>query len=97
MELTLHADDTAFDLQDVRSVLNTALSREYSLAQARRNAYQRACEEFERRFEIDSDKFLADFEAGRLGDDAVFFDWYAAKRGLDQWDRRASILAEVAL
>ncbi len=97
MELTLRADDTTFDLKDVRAVLNTALSREYSLAQARRSAYQRVCEEFERRFEINSDKFLVDFEAGRLVDDAVYFDWYAAKRGYDQWDRRASILAEVAL
>lgn len=97
MELTLRAEDTRFDLTEVRFVLNTALSRESSLAHARRDAYQRVCQEFERRFDIDSDKFLVDFEAGRLGDDAVYFDWYAAKRGFDQWDRRASILAEVAL
>lgn len=31
------------------------------------------------------------------GDDLECFDWYAAKRGLDLWDRRARILSGVAV
>jgi len=37
------------------------------------------------------------FEAGELGDDADYFDWFAAKRGLDLWDRRCRILIEAAV
>jgi hypothetical protein len=36
------------------------------------------------------------FEAGELGDDAAYFDWFAAKRGLDIWEKRARILAGVS-
>ena len=32
---------------------------------------------------MSSDEFMQRFEAGELGDDAVYFNWYAAKRGLD--------------
>ena len=37
------------------------------------------------------------FEAGQLGDEAQYFDWYAAKRGLDIWDRRFRILSGVSV
>jgi hypothetical protein len=29
-----------------------------------------------------SEKFLEQFDAGKLGDEQDFFDWYAAARGL---------------
>ena len=32
---------------------------------------------------MSSDEFMQRFEAGELGDDAVYFNWYAAKCGLD--------------
>jgi len=32
---------------------------------------------------MDSDIFMEKFDSGELGDDDDFFDWYAAKRGLD--------------
>ena len=32
---------------------------------------------------MSSDEFMRRFEAGELGDDAIYFDWYAAKCGLD--------------
>ena len=37
---------------------------------------------------MSSDEFMQRFEAGELGDDAVYFDWYAAKRGLDVMRRK---------
>ena len=97
MEITLNTGQTAFDLNDVRAALRAALSREAILARTRRNAYERTCKEFEARFNIASDQFLMDFEAGTLGDDLEYFDWYAAKRGLDLWDRRTEILSGVAV
>ena len=32
------------------------------------------------------------FEYGEFGDDEDFFDWYAAKRGLDIWNKKLEIL-----
>jgi hypothetical protein len=97
MEITLGTEQTVFDPNDVRIVLRAALNNEMILARARRNAYERTCQEFEGRFQITSDRFLEDFEAGHLGDDLEYFDWYAAKRAFDLWDRRARILAGVTV
>ena len=41
------------------------------------------------------DEFMRQFESGALGDQAQYFDWYAAKRGLDLWERRYRILSGV--
>ena len=84
-------------MDDVRAALKAALGREAVLACTRRNAYERTCQDFEAQFKITSDQFLRDFEAGTLGDDLECFDWYAAKRGLDLWDRRTEILSGVAV
>lgn len=97
MEITLNTGQSTFDLSDVRAALQAALSREVILARARRKSYERVCQDFEAQFKITSDQFLRDFEAGTLGDDLEYFDWYAAKRGLDLWDRRARILSGVAV
>jgi len=35
------------------------------------------------------------FEAEELGDDNDFFDWYAAKRGLDFWTKRLKIISAI--
>lgn len=97
MNITLRTDQTSYDLSDVRAALQTALNREVVLARARRKSYERNCREFETRFGLSSDQFLNDFEAGALGDDPEYFDWYAAKRGFDLWDRRSKILDGVVV
>ena len=38
---------------------------------------------------------MRQFESGRLGDEPQYFDGYAAKRGLDLWERRYRILSGV--
>lgn len=42
---------------------------------------------------MSSEEFLEQFEAGQLGDDKEFFDWYAAARGLKLWQERHEILS----
>ena len=44
-----------------------------------------------------SDEFMQQFEAGTLGDDAIYFTWYAAKRGLDIWNHKLLILSGVTV
>jgi hypothetical protein len=83
--------------QEVREVLLAALLHERQMADARRASYARACQAFERQYLRSSEQFMHQFEAGELGDDAAYFDWFAAKRGLDIWEKRARILAGVSV
>jgi len=82
---------------EIKAVLDSALRRETELAAARRDYFARACRDFEKRLGLSSEQFMQQFEAGLLGDDAVYFDWYAAKRGLDLWERRYRILSGISV
>lgn len=84
------------NLDEVRTVLNGALRQETELARARQAHFERACLSFEQQYNMSSDAFMRQFEAGLLGDDAAYFDWYAAKRGFDLWKRKSAILAGVS-
>ena len=88
---------TGVDADEVRNVLDSALRHEAELARARRAHFERACAAFEEQYRMSSDEFMRQFESGTLGDEAAYFDWYAAKRGLDLWDRRLRILSEVSV
>lgn len=51
-------------------------------------SFEERCRAFELEYHMSSDEFMRRFEAGELGDDAVYFTWYAAKRGLDVMRRK---------
>lgn len=97
MEITLKNELATFDLKDVHAALRAALQHEVALARARRDSYKHQCQEFESHYRLTSDEFMKQFENGTLGDDPEYFDWYAAKRGLDIWARRSQILAGISL
>ena len=95
-EIALKAGSSApFSLDEVRQVVDSALRREADLADARRAYFARQCSAFEEKHEMTSDEFMERFESGTLGDGIEYFDWYAAKRGLDLWERRVHILAGI--
>ncbi len=79
---------TAASLDEIRHVLSHALHNEAELAGARRAYFERTCRAFEQQHQMSSEEFMVQFESGALGDDAEYFDWYAAKRGFDLWKRR---------
>jgi len=96
-EIALKATFSApVQLDKVRRVLNSALGQEADLAQTQRAYFEHACQAFEQQYQMSSEEFLLQFEAGSLGDQAPYFDWYAAKRGLDVWGRRYRILSGIA-
>lgn len=72
-------------------MLISVLNQEMTLAKGKRQFFGRICQQFEEQFSLSSDQFMADFEAGILGDDPEYFDWYVAKRGDNLWDRRSKI------
>jgi hypothetical protein len=86
-----------YSLDEVRRVVDSALRHEADLAEARRIYFERQCRAFEQKHQMTSDEFMEQFESGALGDDAEYFDWYAAKRGFDLWQRRFHILAGVQI
>ena len=59
--------------------------------------YSDICENFEKNYETDSDTFMEKFNSGEPGDDDDFFDWYAAKRGLDTWNKKLKIILGIQI
>jgi hypothetical protein len=86
-----------FSSDEIRTTILDALQSETAQAQLRRDYYAEQCAAFEREHGFSSDEFVRRFEAGSLGDDAMYFDWFAAKRGLDLWSRRFRILSGVSV
>ena len=83
------------NLDAVRRVLGNALRHDLDLAGARRTYFERTCRAFEQQHQMSSEEFMRQFESGTLGDAAEYFDWYAAKRGFDLWERRFHVLSGV--
>ena len=72
--------------------IKTSLRREYALCSNAVTFYEKAIKDFEQKHHLLTDIFLKQFEAGKMSDDADFFDWYAFARLLDQWQKTQSVL-----
>ena len=92
MDIALKIRQPEFSASEVRDAVDHAIR-----AETRRDYYEETCRTFEQEYTMSSDEFLARFEAGDLGDDAAYFDWYAAKRGFDLWEKHYRILSGVSL
>ncbi len=97
MTLALKLEGNEFSEQEVQEVVASALASEVAQAEARRAYFAKLCTQFEEKYGFSSDEFMRRFEAGELGDEEELFDWYAAKRGFDLWDRRYRILSQVTV
>ena len=81
----------------VKDIVRDALMNEAKLARFRYEQFQRECATFEQQFNMPSDEFLQRFDAGEMGDDEVYFDWFAAVRGRNVWQQKAQVLATDSL
>ena len=97
MDVTLTIGYPEFTQTEIQSTLTYALNNEADYAKLQRDYFATMCKQFESQYQLASDEFMHEFEAGNLGDDTYTFDWYAAKRGLDLWSRRFSILSKISL
>ncbi|WP_410509244.1 hypothetical protein RSJ42_03015 [Methanosarcina hadiensis] len=91
MDLTLQID-TDYSLQEASEVVRAALEHEKHLAKYKVQRYSMICDEYEDQYDLISTELLQKIEAGELLDDDNFFDWYAAKKGLDHWKKKLSVL-----
>lgn len=46
---------------------------------------------------MNSGVFMKKFESGELDDRDDFFDWYAAKKGLDTWSKKLNVLSGISV
>ncbi|MBI5303672.1 MAG: hypothetical protein HY868_16165 [Chloroflexi bacterium] len=80
----------------VKDIVKAALKSEAVMARLRYEQFAKECQSFEQRFQMTTDQFLAEFDAGKLGDAEEYFDWFAAARGRAVWMQKAQVLIEVA-
>jgi len=84
-----------YPMQEVGSIIKSALIRDTDIALYKRKKYTRVCKRFEKKYNMSSDEFVDKLESDELDDSDDYFDWFAAKKGLDIWERRLRILAGV--
>lgn len=97
MSFTLNIE-TGFSPQEVREAIRSALEHEKHVAKYKIERYSAICKGFEGKFGYSSSELRARFEAGNImGEDSDFFDWYAAKRELDHWNKKLEILSGISL
>ncbi len=86
-----------FSLQEVSNVIRSALALDERIARHKIVKYSSSCKNFETKYGMSSDIFMEKFDSGQLDDRDDFFDWYAAKKGLDTWNKKLEILSGISL
>lgn len=97
MSLALKTDVSGYKKGSIRNAVSFALNSAVTQARQRFDHYSALCRRFEKKYRMTSNKFIQRFEDGSLGDEQDYFDWFAAKRGLDIWRERYEILSGVSL
>lgn len=97
MNLAVKTDESRYKKGSIRSAVSFALNSAASHAQQRFEHYSVICKTFEKKHKMTSAKFVEKFDAGVLGDEQEYFDWYAAVRGLNLWRERYEILSGVSV
>ncbi len=72
--------------------IKTSLKREYILCSNAIAFYKKNLKEFEQKYHLSTQTFLKRFEAGQMGDEADYFDWYAFAKLFAQWQKTQSAL-----
>ena len=93
MNLSVRTNESRYEKGSVRNAVSFALNTASVNARQRFEHYAGICKTFEKKYKMTSEKFLEQFETGKLDDDLEFFDWYAAARGLNLWRERYEILS----
>ena len=76
-----------FSMQEVSDEIRSALALDERLAKHKKARYYDLCKDFETKYKMSSDIFMQKFESGHLDDLDDYFDWYAAKKGLNHWNK----------
>lgn len=88
--------ETSFSSQEVTEAIRSALEHEKYVARYKVKRYSAICRDFETKFGFSSNELRTKFETANISKESSFFDWYAAKRGLDRWNKRLGILSDIS-
>jgi len=80
-----------FPMQQANEI-KVSLKREYALYSNAVTFYKKALQEFEEKYQLSTRTFLKRFEAGQMGDEADYFDWYAFAKLLSRWRKTLSAI-----
>lgn len=72
--------------------IKTSLKREYDLYSNAVAFYKKALKDLEEKHKLSTKTFLKKFEAGQLGDEADYFEWYAFAKLLTRWRKALSAI-----
>ena len=72
--------------------IKLSLKREYDLYSNATAFYKKVLQEFEKKYQLSTQTFLERFEAGQMGDEADYFDWYAFAKLLVRWRETQSAI-----
>jgi len=97
MNLSVKTNSSRYEKGSIRNAVSFALNSAALNARQRFEHYGGICKKFEKKYKMTSAKFMEQFDAGKLGDEQEFFDWYAASRGLNLWRERYEILSGVSV
>lgn len=97
MTLALKTDVSGYKKGEIRNAVSYALTSATTHARQRFEYYANLCAGFEKRYQLSTDEFIQKFDSGILGDEPDYFDWYAARRGMDIWKSRFEILSGVSV
>ncbi|WP_292388261.1 hypothetical protein [Methanosarcina sp. UBA5] len=95
MSFTLSIE-TNFSPQEVTEAIRSALEHEKHVARYKIKRYSSICREFETKFGFSSAELQIKLETSCENKESSFFDWYAAKRELDHWNKRLEILSGIS-
>ena len=74
---------SATTANDAVLIIKRSLEREIGLLEMKMRLAEEEIKEFERRYKMDSQKFLSRFENGELGDSQDYFEWWGLLKGKD--------------
>jgi len=92
MVLSIKVKNKVFPESDIKEIVKDSFERELEVAKFKLDRYSRICNSFENKYKMTSDDFISQFEGGKLNEDDDFFDWYAAKQGVEIWNKKYHIL-----
>ena len=79
----------------ITAEVKESLEREYHISFKVTSFYKRQIKRLEKKHHMDTGTFLERFEAGTIGDNQDFFDWYSFHKLLANWTKTQKALHSV--
>ncbi|MBU1615927.1 hypothetical protein KJ693_11560 [bacterium] len=83
--------------EEVIPLVRSGLLIEENILSLSLKKYQKELENFEKKHQMSTDEFTERFNAGKLGDDGVWFDWLFACKAVGHISGKLRLLKGIAI